>query len=182
MRRFHDFPAIALIVCAIGLVTMTSSHAAQTADQQIARALSAGPASVTAGAAVVNFDAHGKVVQLRKGTNGWTCIAGQPNVVGGDPMCADQQSMIWAGDWMGHKPKPTNTKPGIVYMLAGGSDWSATDPWATKGTPIHEPPHWMIMWPYDPKVSGLSGTPSTTGTWIMFSGTPYAHLMINQKP
>jgi len=66
-------------------------------------------------------------------------------------------------------------------MLAGGTDWSATDPYATKGTPIKEPPHWMLMWPFD-AASGLPTTEKKTDTWIMWAGTPYAHLMINQKP
>ncbi len=73
-------------------------------------------------------------------------------------------------------------QPGIMYMLAGGTDWSATDPYATSGTPIKEPPHWMIMWPFDAKATGLSAEAKDTGTWIMWAGTPYAHLMINQKP
>jgi hypothetical protein len=76
---------------------------------------------------------------------------------------------------------PANTKPRIVYMLAGGTDWSASNPWATKGTPIHEPPHWMVMWPVT-AASGLATAPKNSGTWIMWAGTPYAHLMVNQKP
>ena len=79
------------------------------------------------------------------------------------------------------QPKPTNTKPGIAYMLAGGTDWSATDPFATKGTPIKEPPHWMILYPV-PNSSGLPTKPKNTGTWIMYAGTPWAHLMVNGKP
>ncbi len=67
-------------------------------------------------------------------------------------------------------------------MLAGGSDWSATDPNATSGAPINEPPHWMIMWPFDPTITGLPTAPKQTGTWIMYAGTPWAHLMINQRP
>jgi hypothetical protein len=42
-------------------------------------------------------------------------------------------------------------------------------------------PHWMIMWPFDPKTSGLPKANRSNGTWIMWSGTPYAHLMINGK-
>jgi hypothetical protein len=81
-----------------------------------------------------------------------------------------------------HKPKPTNTEPGIEYMLAGGTDWSATDPHATSGTPIEEPPHWMILWPFDPATTGLPTTVKMSGAWIMYAGTPWAHLMINQRP
>ncbi|BDE06257.1 hypothetical protein WPS_15330 [Vulcanimicrobium alpinum] len=75
----------------------------------------------------------------------------------------------------------TNTKPGIVYMYAGGTDWSADDPYASKGTPITEPAHWMIMWPFDLKASGIPSKVANTGTWVMWAGTPYAHLMINGK-
>jgi hypothetical protein len=39
----------------------------------------------------------------------------------------------------------------------------------------------MIMWPFEAG-SGLAGTEKQNGTWIMWAGTPYAHLMINQKP
>jgi hypothetical protein len=42
--------------------------------------------------------------------------------------------MQWLSDAQLHKPKPTNTQPGVVYMIAGGTDWSATDPTATSGT------------------------------------------------
>jgi hypothetical protein len=155
---------------------------AESVNAKIARALSAAPDSIKSGAAVVDVDAHGKATVLRSGTNGFTCFPGDPSVIGDDAMCADQQSMIWINDFVAHKPKPTNTAPGIAYMLAGGTDWSASDPFATKGTPITEPPHWMIMWSYDPKTSGLSSKESHTGTWIMYAGTPWAHLMINQKP
>jgi len=67
-------------------------------------------------------------------------------------------------------------------MLLGGTDWSASDPNAHSGTPIKEPPHWMIMWPVDSKTTGLSAQPKQTGTWIMWAGTPYSHLMVNQHP
>jgi len=33
-------------------------------------------------------------------------------------MCADVASMQWAADFKARKPKPTNTVPGITYMLA----------------------------------------------------------------
>jgi hypothetical protein len=159
-----------------------TAASAESTQAKIARALSAGPASITANAAVDDMDAKGKITVLRKGSNDYTCFPGHPGVVGDDPVCMDQASMQWADDWFNHRPKPTNAKPGVMYMLAGGSDWSASDPFATSGTPIKEPPHWMIMWPFDAKTSGLPTTLKTTGTWIMYAGTPYAHLMINGKP
>ena len=47
---------------------------------------------------------------------------------------------------------------------------------------VKEPPHWALIWPFDPKQVGLSDRPKETGTWVMYAGTPYAHLMINQQP
>src|ERR1700682_1572728 len=169
------------IAAAVLFAATAASPPAESAAVKIARALSAGPPSVTAHARVADMDAKGKMTVLRKGTNGWTCMPGHVGVVGDDPICADAATMQWADDWAAHKPKPTNANPGIAYMLAGGTDWSASDPFATKGTPIKEPPHWMVMWPVE-KSSGLPTTPRDTGTWIMSAGTPYAHLMINGKP
>jgi hypothetical protein len=149
----------------------------------IRSALSAGPREISEHAAVVAPDASGKMAEIRAGTNGWTCMADEPDTPGLDPMCLDKQSMMWAQSLMSHAPKPANTAPGIIYMLQGGSDISATDPFATKTDHfIESPPHYMIMWPYDAKSTGFSTTPKKSGTWIMWAGTPYAHLMINQKP
>jgi hypothetical protein len=149
----------------------------------IRSALSAGPREISEHAAVVAPDASGKMAEIRAGTNGWTCMADEPDTPGLDPMCLDKQSMMWAQSLMSHAPKPANTAPGIIYMLQGGSDISATDPFAkTTDHFIESPPHYMIMWPYDAKSTGFSTTPKKSGTWIMWAGTPYAHLMINQKP
>lgn len=164
------------------LAAPLAANAAESTAEKIERAMSAGPATIAKAATIADMDANGKMLVLRKGTNGFTCFAGHPGTTGDDPMCADEASMVWMGSWMKHAKKPANTKPGIVYMLAGGTDWSADDPWATKGTPIKEGPHYMMMWPFDTKTSGLSKKASDEGTWIMYAGTPYAHLMINGKP
>jgi len=162
---------------AVVLLQSTLALAGETKQDKIRRALSAAPA---AGAAkVVDMDDQGKMTALREGTNGFTCFPGHPGVVGDVAMCADAPSMQWITDFMAHKPRPTNTQPGVIYRLAGGTDWSATDPFATSGTPIKEPPHWMIMWPFDPKSSGLPSTPKETGKWITYAGTP---CMINRFP
>jgi hypothetical protein len=170
------------IIVAFVSVQGSLAHAGETAEVKIKRALSAAPPEIAKNAKVMDMDAKGNMTALRDGTNGFTCFPGTPGVVGDVAMCADPPAMQWLSDAMTHKPKPTNTQPGVIYMLAGGTDWSATDPNATSGTPIKEPPHWMIMWPFDPKTSGLPTTAKQTGTWIMYAGTPWAHLMINQRP
>jgi hypothetical protein len=175
----HQFLlAVSVLIAAL----ISSAFAQESKETKIKRAMSAGPPSIAKDSKIVDMDEKGNMTTLREGSNGWTCFPGHPGVVGDVAMCLDAPAMQWTLDLMGHKEKPTNTQPGIMYMLAGGTDWSATDPWATSGTPIKEPPHWMIMWPFDPKTSGLPTEPKQTGTWIMYAGTPYAHLMINQKP
>lgn len=149
----------------------------------IKSALAAAPKHVAEHAAVIVIGADGQPIELRSGTNGFTCLPDAPDTPGKDPMCLDEQGMLWAKSLMSHADHPANTAPGIGYMLQGGSDVSATDPWAkTTSHYVSSPPHWMLLWPVDSAKSGLSTTPKKTGTWIMWAGTPYAHLMINQEP
>ena len=154
-----------------------------TTAEAIRSATAAGPRSISDNAAVMAADASGKMAQLRAGTNGWTCIPDEPSTPGLDPMCIDKQGMEWVQSLIAKKAKPANMAPGLIYMLQGGSDLSATDPFATKTDHyISSPPHFMVMWPYDAKTSGFTTTPKKTGSWIMWAGTPYAHLMVNQTP
>ena len=56
---------------------------------KIERALSAGPAEITGNARVVDTDEHGKTIVLREGSGAFTCMPGNPKVIGDPPMCAD---------------------------------------------------------------------------------------------
>ncbi len=149
---------------------------------KIARAMSAGPVNVAKAARIVDTDAQGKMVVLREGNNGFTCMPGDLKVVGEPPMCVDAAAMQWYDDAKAHKPKPTNTVPGITYMLADASQHSDSDPHDTTSMPIEIGPHWMIMCPFDPKTTGLPTTHKPTGAYIMWAGSPYAHLHIMGRP
>lgn len=161
---------------------VAENRQSETSQVKIARALSAGPDEVAKGARIVDTDAQGKMVVLREGTNGFTCMPGNPNVIGDPPMCADSASMQWAADLKAHKPKPTNTVPGITYMLSGATQRSDTDPYDKTSPPITVGPHWMIIWPFDPKTTGLPTTHKPTGAYIMWAGSPYAHLHVMGRP
>ncbi len=154
------------------------------ADKEMIRsAMSAAPMKVSAGATLVAMDANGKMRTLREGGNGFTCMPDNPATPGPDPMCMDKAAWEWAGAWIGHKP-PASGKVGFMYMLAGGTDASNTDPYATKpGASNHwvkTGPHVMIVGAeasfYDmyPK----SADPDTAVPYVMWAGTPYQHLMI----
>jgi hypothetical protein len=171
----------AALVVLIG--SIAGSHAEQNAAEvKIKRAMSAGPPEITQSAKIIDKDAHGHTVVLREGSNGFTCTPGNLNAVGDPPTCADQPSMQWAADFAARKPKPTNTVPGITYMLAGASQRSDSDPFDQTSLPVAIGPHWMIMWPFDAKATGLPVTHRDRGAYIMWNGSPYAHLHIMGSP
>jgi hypothetical protein len=160
----------------------SGAHGGETAQVKIARAMSAGPANVANGARIVDTDAQGQMVVLREGNNGFTCMPGNPKVVADPPMCVDAPALQWYVDAKAHKPKPTNPVPGITYMLAGATQRSDSDPNDATSMPIEIGPHWMIMWPFDPKITGLPTRHKPTGAYMMWAGTPYAHLHVMGRP
>ena len=121
-----------LLVVFFGALLVGSPADDKTAQVKVARALSAAPPEVAKSARVVDTDAQGKTIILRDGENGFSCMPGNPKVIGDPPMCADAASMQWAADFKAHKPKPTNTVPGITYMLAGATQRSDSNPYDNK--------------------------------------------------
>ena len=155
----------------------------ESTQTEIARALSAASPDVAREATVAKVDSQGKIVKvLRPGSNGFTCMPGDPKEIGQPAMCGDQAAMQWFSDFLQHKPKPTNTVPGIIYMLAGATQRSDSDPYDKTSPPITVGPHWMIMWPFDPKATGLPTSHNSTGAYIMWAGSPYAHLHVMGSP
>jgi hypothetical protein len=114
--------------------------------EKIRRALLAGPPSVTREATVAEMDAQGRMAVLRPGTNHWVCVPGNQNIIGEADMCCDPMGMQWMMDVIARKPKPTNTTPGLIYMLNGAAQRSYTDPFDRTSPAIPIGPHWMIMW------------------------------------
>src|SRR5271166_5624944 len=170
---------------------ITSLHAGQPLpadrDEQIlaakiSRAMSSGPFHITRDATVADMDAQGNLVVLRQGTNQWVCFPGDENEIGNVPMCADPMGLQWMTDIMAGKAAPTNTAPGIIYMLCGATQHSNTDPFDQTSPPIPIGPHWMIIWPFDAKAAGLPTVMRDAGTLVMFAGTPYAHLHVCGSP
>ncbi len=147
---------------------------------KIAEAVSAGPAEVAKNARVVEMGKQGQLIELRPGTNAWTCMPKQGDTM--PAMCADPASMQWMKDFQQHKPKPTNLVPGITYMLVGATQRSDSDPYDKSSPLISIGPHWMIIWPFDPKITGLPTTHRSTGAYIMWAGTPYAHVHVMGAP
>ena len=167
---------------------MKGMHAASPAARDdralIASAMRAAPKNVASKATIVAAGADGKMRVLREGTNGFTCMPDNPTTPGPDPMCMDKAALGWAEAWMAHKNPPAG-KVGFMYMLAGGTDASNTDPYATKPDKdwVKTGPHVMVVGAeaafYDqyPK----DANPDTSVPYVMWPGTPYQHLMVPVK-
>lgn len=158
---------------------------AMSEKDQTALALSAAPARVSKEAGVMIYGPDGKLTEVRKSSNGFICIPTVMNLPEPDPMCMDPAGHQWLTDISTNAPKPSNTVPGIVYMARGGSHYEKDGKvvMSKEGAKIvKEPPHWMVMWPFDPTASQLPTVPNASGVYIMFQDSPYAHLMIYQDP
>ena len=182
----------------IGAVMATLSFTTQAdepnsahdgAEWQIWAYSSAAPAPLGSNATVLGLD--GSV--LREGSNGWTCMVGNPRPApaGGwssahaaMPVCTDEVGMKWMSDFMAGKD-PDIERDAFMWMLHGdvGEDNTtagvldisdATDPsqWIESG------PHLMLL-PKDPaSLDGMSDDFNTGAPYVMFPGTPGAHVMI----
>jgi hypothetical protein len=159
-----------------------NTPSSNTVEAKIARALSAGPAKIAKDATIAEMGPHGAMTVLRKGSNDWTCVPGNPDSVGMPPMCEDSIAVQWNRDRDECKPAPTTKAPGIEYMLAGATQRSDSDPFDKTDPPIKIGPHWMILWPFDPKTSGLPTVHKATGAYIMYAGTPWAHVHVIGAP
>src|ERR1700674_1951784 len=170
----------------------TASAAPTTHEGKIQNAMSAAPDSVSLAATIMDWPATegGQFTQLRAGTNGWVCYPSTPaatGAVGQDPMCLDAEFQKWAGAWM-TKKSPKLSGVGVAYMLQGDRGASITDPFAkTAGAAknaqdwVVAGPHIMVTTPNAATLSALPGVPTGGVPWVMWKGTPYAHIMVPVK-
>ena len=160
---------------------------------QIASAVQAAPPDRRDAAAVLGFDATGALVELRKGTNDLVCVADDPSDPAITIVCyhADLAPFFARGRELlaqGVKGRPRDEtrwkeieagtlkmakEPRASYVLTGKAIDAATGV-------VSEPfLRWVIYTPYaTPESTGLPTAPSPGAPWLMFAGTPGAHIMI----
>lgn len=140
----------------------------------IQKAMTAAPPDLAANATIEDPDATGNMRVLRQGSNGWVCRV-QPFI-----MCLD-------GPWQAFmaarakKTAPQVAQLGISYMLQGDGGASNVDPFATGPTADNDwvvtGPHLMIITPDASDLEALPDSHRQGGPWVMWKGTPYAHIM-----
>ena len=151
----------------------------QDAAAMIASAESAGPESVATNATIRDWGGN----VLREGTNGWVCLPDRPDTPDAtDPWCVDAVWMEFIDAWANQR-EPNIEAAGIAYMLAGDAAVSNTDPYATEPTEEGDwvtgvKGHLMVVLPDPAALAGISTEHENGGPWVMWGGTPYAHIMI----
>lgn len=152
---------------------------AMSDEALIKRATSAAPADIGAKATVVDHGADGKTRTVRQGGNNWVCMA-HPEV-----MCLDKNWQEWADAWI-NKRAPKVTGIGIAYMLQGDTGASNTAPYATEPSATNQwvvtPAHIMVLTSDTKLLESLPTDPYSGGPWVMWKGTPYAHVMVPTVP
>lgn len=172
------------------LVSAVSPHrvlgqAKWTDAQKIANAMTAAPSFISQDATIMEWQ-NGKWVTLRAGPNGWTCTPTNAAREGNEPMCVDSEWMSFMNA-LRSKATPQVKHVGVGYMIApGGAAGSNTDPFAKEPTPDNEwgydPPHVMVLVTDPHELEGMPTKRQNGGPWVMWAGTPYAHIMVPLAP
>ncbi len=183
--------AAALVGCDANTQTSASDNKSKAAaksktseeDAKIESAMSAAPAAIAKDARIVDYPkkAGQPLIELREGTNDWTCFPDWQATPGKDPMCFDEMWMRWF-EAINTATDPNIEAPGIAYMLQGGSDASNTDPFAMKPKEGEEwvsaPAHIMLIVPGELDRTLFTTDHHSGEPWVMYAGTPYEHVMI----
>jgi len=164
------------------------------AESQIAAAVQAAPEDRRAGATVLGYDGAGAVVTLRAGTNDIVCLADDPKDATVSVACyhkdlepfmargrellakgiksKEREETRWKEIESGAIKMPR--EPRTLHVLSGSGFDAAT------GTIAEAYLRWVIYTPFaTPETTGLPIRPVPGGPWLMFPGTPTAHIMIS---
>ena len=167
-------------------------------QEQIASAVLPLPADLRASATVLGYGADGKLTTLRSGTGGMICLASDPRGSlfhvacyhkSMEPFMARGRELRAQGvrgdnvDSVRFREARSGTlampdKPAVLYSLTGtkGSYDPATNAIANARA------LYVVYIPYaTPESTGLSAVPVQGAPWIMFPGTPKAHIMFIAK-
>jgi hypothetical protein len=161
---------------AAAVVLLPIAGSAGDDSDAIKDALNAAWPGMAKNATVVDWEGN----VLRQGSNEYTCFPTPPMLSGTAPMCMDGEWMEWADAWS-YKKDYEADRLGISYMLAGDEGASNIDPYAEGPTDdnewIREGAHLMIVAPPE-LLEAFPTDPDSGGPYVMWKGTPYAHLMV----
>ena len=192
MHRAYAFIVPALLA-AIGSAHAQAPAIPSAADQ-IAQAITPLPEELKAGATVLGYQVAGKLVSLRAGTNDMICLAPDPAAKSFHSACyhkamepfmargrelraqgvkGAQVDTVRFAEVKSGKLKMSK-QPSMLYQIFGGTFDAATGK-VTGGSLLY-----VTYIPFaTPATTGLSAKPSDKSPWLMFPGTPKAHIMFS---
>jgi len=165
-----------------------------TSDQQIAAAVLALPESMRATATVLGYRTAGTLTELRKGSNGMTCLADDPESPAFHVACYHESlepfmargRALRAQGVKGGLVDSTRfkeikegtlkmpTTPAALYSLSGGAgSWDPATNAVKEGRSLYV----VYIAGATAASTGLPTQPAAGLPWIMFPGTPKAHIM-----
>jgi hypothetical protein len=157
---------------------------ARTTQEKISEALSAAPEAIAKTATVKDWptDPTGDFTVLRRGTSEWVCLPTPPISQGFEPMCVDAEWQAFVTAFLRKQAPPAPKEVGYGYMLNTRGVGSNTDPFAAGQTADnqwhHYGGHLMLIFPDAKAYEGISDDPNNGGPYVMWKGTPYAHVMV----
>ncbi|HUG39298.1 MAG TPA: hypothetical protein VMM12_02380, partial [Longimicrobiales bacterium] len=109
------------------------------------------------------------------------CLPDHPGMNGFQPMCLDETWMQWLQAFA-TGAEPQVDRVGFAYMVTAEEEGSNTDPTATAPTQDNQwhswGPHVMVVFPDEAAMAGIPTEPRHDGAYVMWGGTPYAHVML----
>lgn len=192
--RLLALATLGILASTASAQTQQASAAPRSAEQQIASAVLPLPTEFRATASVLGHGADGRLTTLRRGAGPFVCLASDPMQerfhvacyhrslepfmargrelrTSGITQLEQVDSARFAEVKAGRLKMPEH--PAALYSLTGGRFDAAT------GTAPGARPLVVIYVPHATAEStGLSASPSGNTPWIMFPGTPKAHIMV----
>jgi hypothetical protein len=170
------------------------AQAVPAAERQVAAAVLALPEPMRAGATVLGYREPGRLVELRHGSNGMTCLADNPadstfHVAcyhdSLEPFMARGRALRAEGVTGGQVDSvrfreiregklAMPATPAALRSLSGGAGaWNADSNTVREGRALY-----VVYIPFATTEStGISSVPAPNQPWLMFPGTPKAHIM-----
>jgi hypothetical protein len=186
--------AVGVAVSSAGVGAVPAQQGIPAPERQVAAAVLPLPEGMRAGAAVRGYREAGKLVQLRAGANGMICLADDPADDAFHVACYHESlepfmqrgRELRAAGIMGDQVDtvrfreveegklPLPGGPAALWSLSGPAGiWDPATNEVTGAQPLY-----VIYIPYATEAStGLPATPAPGIPWVMFPGTPKAHIM-----
>ena len=187
MERFP----LALAALAISGAWSCASPQVANPEEQIAQALVAAPEDKAEEARILGYATDGSVVELRPGSNDFICLASNPTRENFSSSCyhASLEPYFARGRELDAEGTPREDRYRIRYeeMDAGtlpkpvmsAAQYVFDGSWDSESNTAEGQVRWVIYVPgATEETTGLSAMPQEGGPWIMFPGTPGAHIMI----